>query len=191
MKQRRSVFVESQAGSPPEQLKQIKEMIQPCIQCGTCTGSCPNEFAMDFTPRHLWRLILMGEVDNIFESKTFSLCTSCYYCTLRCPRELKLTEVMSLLKQIAYKLNLLPYRSGLAFYKSFMNNVRKYGRVREAEMMTGYFLSLKNPLLPLKYTPLGLKLMVKRKIPLYIPSFGSTSSLETIFSKVERLEGEE
>lgn len=51
-------------------LAPVQEMVRPCIQCGTCTGSCPNEFAMDYTPRQLWRLVLLGLKDEIFQSKT-------------------------------------------------------------------------------------------------------------------------
>ena len=50
----------SEMVSQPDELASVKEMVRACIQCGTCTGSCPNAFAMDYTPRHLWRMVLMG-----------------------------------------------------------------------------------------------------------------------------------
>ena len=81
-------------------LAPVQEMVRACIQCGTCSGSCPNEFAMDYTPRQLWRMVLMDQTEKIFQSKTFVLCSACYYCTLRCPRGLPLTEAMEALKQI-------------------------------------------------------------------------------------------
>jgi len=34
-----------------DSLATIRNMVSACIQCGTCTGSCPNAFAMDLTPR--------------------------------------------------------------------------------------------------------------------------------------------
>lgn len=174
---------------PPlsDTLAPIRKMINSCIQCGTCTGSCPNSFAMDLTPRQLWYNVLMGEKETIFHSKTFSLCSVCYYCTLRCPRGLPLTETMSALKQIAAKENLVPYKQSVRFYKSFMESVRRHGRVREMEFMTLYFLSMKNPFLPIKFAPLGMRLMSKGKVSLEIPSKG-TGALETIFRKVQELE---
>ena len=42
---------------PPDVLATVQEMVRACIQCGTCTASCPNEFAMDHTPRKLWRMV--------------------------------------------------------------------------------------------------------------------------------------
>ena len=101
-------------------LASVREMVQSCIQCGTCTGSCPNAFAMDYTPRHMWRMVLMGQKDEIFRSKTFGLCSACYFCTLRCPRGLYLTEAMSALKRIGARENLPINKPSNLFYKNFM-----------------------------------------------------------------------
>lgn len=168
-------------------LCEVVEMVQACIQCGTCTGSCPNAFAMDLTPRKLWRLVLMDQADDIFESKTFMLCSACYYCTLRCPRGLPLTEAMGALKQIATQRNLSRYKNSSLFYKKFLESVRRHGRVREMEFMTLYFNAMRNPLLPFKFASLGLKLMRKGKVPLQLPSKGK-GTLTAIFRKIEALE---
>ena len=32
------------------------ELLNRCIQCGTCSASCPSAHAMDLTPRQMWRL---------------------------------------------------------------------------------------------------------------------------------------
>ncbi len=53
-------------------LAPVQEMLRACIQCGTCTGSCPNEFAMDHTPRKLWRMVLTDQAEEIFQTKTFA-----------------------------------------------------------------------------------------------------------------------
>jgi len=172
----------------PDPLTPVQDMLKACIQCGTCSASCPNAFAMDLTPRHLWRMVLLGQTDAIFRSQTFSLCSACYYCTLRCPRGLLLTEAMGALKQIASAQNLDRYKKGIRFYKSFMNSVRRHGRVHEMELMTLYFLSMKSPFLPLKFTPLGLRLLAKRKVSIEIPS-REPNALEAIFRKVEEMEG--
>lgn len=168
-------------------LIKIQEMVSSCIQCGTCTGSCPNASAMDQTPRHLWRMLLMGYQDEIFRTRTFELCSSCYTCTLRCPRGLPLTEAMAGLKQISACENLAKYRKSTLFYRNFIESVRRHGRVRESEFMTLYFVSLKDPFLPFRFAPLGIKLMQKGKISLQFPSRGS-HPLESLFKKVEEME---
>jgi heterodisulfide reductase subunit C2 len=170
-----------------DHLEKIQEMVLTCIQCGTCTGSCPNAQSMDYTPRHLWRMVLLGQKDLIFKSKTFALCSSCYFCTLRCPRGLALTEAMSALKQLAARENIKSFRQSARFYASFLESVRRHGRVREMEMMNLYFIAMRNPLVPLKYAGLGMKLLRKRKIPMHLPSKG-TGALDKIFRKVQELE---
>jgi len=174
--------------SSPEALASVREMVQACIQCGTCSGSCPNEFAMDSTPRRLWRLVLMGQEEEIFSSVTFTLCSACYYCTLRCPRGLPLTEAMADLKQFAAREGLVKHRQSSLFYQNFMKSVRRHGKVREMEFMTLYFAAMKNPLLPFRFASLGMRLMGKGKVHIQIPSKGK-GKLDAIFRKVEELEG--
>lgn len=174
----------------PDVLAPVREMVQTCIQCGTCSGSCPNEFAMDLTPRKMWRLVLMGQTGELFQSKTFSLCSACYTCTLRCPRGLPLTEAMLALKQIAAREKMAGYRRSSLFYEKFMESVHRHGRVREMEFMTLYFTALKNPFVPLQFTTLGFRLMSKGKVGLQLPSKGK-APLDALFKKVRELEAEE
>ncbi len=166
----------------------IKELLNTCMQCGTCTASCPNAFAMDMPPRKLWRLVLMDRTEDIFNSTTFSLCSTCYYCTLRCPRGLPLTRIMSLLKEQAFKAKTPGYKKGTAFYGSFMESVRRHGRVRETEFMTLYFMAMKNPLLPFEFAGIGLKLMRKNKVAIQFPSGPDDSNLDRLFKKVKEIE---
>jgi len=173
-----------------ETLAPVREMIQSCIQCGTCTGSCPNEFAMDHTPRELWRMVMMGQKKEIFRSQTFELCSSCYSCTLRCPRGLPLTDAMHQLKLIAIRDDMPEYKESNLFYKSFLNSIARHGRVREANMMTQYFLSLIDPMVMLKFASLGLKLIARRKLAFHWGSKGARP-LSAIFNKVKEVEAQE
>jgi len=177
------------AAPEAELLEKVRNALGACIQCGTCTASCPNAFAMDFSPRHLWRLILLEQETAVFASKTFVLCSSCYYCTLRCPRGLALTEAMAGLKQIAAARQIALYKKSASFYSSFLESVRRHGRVRESEFMMRYFRALKNPLLPLVFAPLGIRLMRRGKLSLRTSSSGHEACLAALFRKVAQLEG--
>ncbi len=77
--------------------------LRSCIQCGTCSASCPTGYAMDLTLRQLWKLIQLGLRDEVVNSRTFWLCTTCRACTVRCPRGIDLTETMLMLKRYAVK----------------------------------------------------------------------------------------
>ncbi len=171
---------------PPQPLNDlpadVRERLAPCIQCGTCSASCPNAFAMDLMPRKLWRMVQEGMEEEIFESRTFTLCSACYYCTLRCPRGLPLTEAMEALKRVAARKKLKRHRRSTLFYEAFLESVRRHGRVREMEFMNLYFTALKHPLIPLRFLPLGMKLLLKGKIHLELPSRGK-APLDSLFKK--------
>jgi heterodisulfide reductase subunit C len=133
-------------------------------------------------------MVQLGLQDEIFTSRTFSLCSSCYYCTLRCPRGLLLTEAMQALKRVASARGFTTSEKGTRFYRSFLKTTRRYGRVREMELMTRYFLAMRNPLLPFGFAPLGVKLLRKGKLSPQMPRLSGPGKLDAIFRKVEELE---
>jgi heterodisulfide reductase subunit C len=94
---------------------------------------------------------------------------------------------MSGLKQIAARRGLPAHRYSRLFYREFIENVRRHGRLREMEFMTRYFAAMKNPLLPFRFAVLGLKLMARGKVGLQLPS-GGKRPLEALFKKVDELE---
>jgi heterodisulfide reductase subunit C len=121
---------------------------------------------------------------------------------LRCPRGLPLTETISKLKSIAASMGKKKHRHSSEFYRTFMETVQRYGRIREMEFINRYFFSLKNPFFPLSYLPVGIKLMLKRKIPFELPILtpvkdesGKTlyfkGRFDQLFRKVKELETEE
>jgi len=73
-----------------------------CIQCGSCSASCPTAYAMDYTPRRLWQMLRMGLTEEVLTSRTFWLCTVCKSCQVRCPRGIQITDTMVALKEYAY-----------------------------------------------------------------------------------------
>jgi heterodisulfide reductase subunit C len=182
------------SAAPNDTLTSIKEMIQACIQCGTCTGSCPNAFAMDHPPRQLWLMVINGQTRDVLASETFILCSSCYYCTLRCPRGLPLTDAMAALTRLAKTQNPAGFRKSRVFYRQFLESVRRHGRVNESELMALFFLEMKNPALPFQYAGLGIKFLQRKKISLPFSgkkgSGGHSGGLDQIFEKVRELENQ-
>ncbi len=176
------------AGRRVQALQELKHMLQSCMQCGSCSASCPNSAYMDYAPRKLWRLVLLEDFDTVFASHTFWLCSNCYTCTLRCARGLSLTWAVNRLKRLAPRQTFAQKREA-AFYDVFMESVRKYGRVQETNMIMHYFWVMKDPRLPLKYTPLGSKLLWKGKIHPVPALKKAPDKLGQIFAKAQELEG--
>ncbi|MEZ7196273.1 4Fe-4S dicluster domain-containing protein [Pseudodesulfovibrio karagichevae] len=168
-------------------LKELRETVGACMQCGTCTASCPNWHAMDITPRAMWRMIQFGMLDEILSSKTFWMCSACYMCTLRCPRGLKLTSAMAALKRLAGIEGGPTARRNQAFYAAFMDDVEAHGRVQEMSMMQRYFLKARDPMLPLSYVPLGVRMLGKGKV--HLPGRGRGGVLRPLFAKAREMEG--
>jgi heterodisulfide reductase subunit C len=117
------------------------EKIKLCIQCGTCSASCPTSQAMDYTPREIIAALRAGMLDRVLSSDMMWTCTSCYNCTVRCPQGIKLTDVMYELKRLAIKYNLSPAgRNAAELQKAFVEEVESYGRNPESSMMTKFYL---------------------------------------------------
>jgi heterodisulfide reductase subunit C len=159
-----------------------------CMQCGSCTATCASAYAMDETPRQLWHMIRLGLKDEVLNSKTLWLCSTCYTCTLRCPRDLPLTGIIGALKRLAVEAGIQGYKESRNFYRAFMETVRLYGHTDEVEIMVRYFLST-NPFMAFGYAPLALTMLRKGKVHLQVPKLAGEGKLDRLFQKVEELEG--
>jgi len=84
-----------------EKVKNVSgEDVLSCYQCGLCSGSCPLRFAMDLSPTRVIRLVQLGSIEKILSSNTFWICSTCFICFARCPREINITKIMEALRQI-------------------------------------------------------------------------------------------
>ncbi len=77
------------------------ERLVACYQCGTCSGSCPTAPAMEYNPRRILHMLRLGLGSRVLQSQAIWLCTACYSCTARCPREIKISEAMITLRRLA------------------------------------------------------------------------------------------
>jgi heterodisulfide reductase subunit C len=80
------------------------ENMMACFTCRACTASCPiTAVNHTFNPLRVIRMALYGLKKEVFESDFIWLCSSCYACQERCPQGVSITELMSLLKNMAVK----------------------------------------------------------------------------------------
>ncbi len=77
------------------------DKIYRCIQCGTCTASCPSGRRTAFRTRQLIRRALLGFRENVLSDKDLWLCTTCFTCLERCPREVDPTDVILAMRNLA------------------------------------------------------------------------------------------
>jgi len=83
-------------GTTIETLLQTPEgkRILTCIQCGTCAGTCPYGEYMDFPPRRIINMLRRGRIEEVFQSDSMLRCVACYACMTKCPRGIRLSDIL-------------------------------------------------------------------------------------------------
>lgn len=76
------------------------ERVFRCMQCGSCAAGCPMHDRMDISPNQVWKLLQMGEVERVRDSRTIWACFSCFACGVRCPKGIDLAKVMEAVRQL-------------------------------------------------------------------------------------------
>jgi heterodisulfide reductase subunit C len=71
-----------------------------CYQCGKCSAGCPAVSQMDILPNQIIRFAQLGLKDELLQSKSIWVCASCLTCNSRCPKGIKIAEVMEALRLI-------------------------------------------------------------------------------------------
>jgi len=117
------------------------EEIDRCIQCGTCSSSCPMSVYMDYPPRKIVAMIKNGFKEEALKSFTIWLCSSCYTCQVRCPANIKITDVMYALKRMAIKERVYPPRFAIPVLDKEMSKIiASNGRNSELWLILNLYL---------------------------------------------------
>jgi quinone-modifying oxidoreductase, subunit QmoC len=165
------------------------EKIKDCIQCGTCSGSCPVSWAMDETPRQIFAEVRAGMRDKVLDSLTIWTCASCYQCMHRCPQEIKITDIMYMLKRMAIRENRQKSKKSSALSRTFVDLVNKKGRNHETSLMVRFMLAT-NPFGAFSAAPIGLSLYTHGRLPLFGKKVKDINGLRKILAKAQQLGGE-
>ena len=167
--------------------------LEMCLQCGTCGGSCPSGPDMDHSPRKLFAMIEAGMKDEVLRSNTPWYCVSCYYCMIRCPQDIHITDIMYTLKRMAIEEGL--YRESSAsdapgFSETFIDFVDPAGRSFEVGVAARHHLRYH----PLKMvgmaTGFGLDLLLKGRMDITPTRIKGLDGLKAVLKKAKELGGE-
>jgi heterodisulfide reductase subunit C len=164
------------------------DRVAQCLQCGTCTGSCPVSYAMDVSPRMVIALFRAGRIEEILRSRTIWICASCYMCTTRCPQSIRITDLLYALKRTAIDAGLYPERFDVyQLSKSFVDIVGRYGRNQEMLLLLRYYLR-RNPLALLRLLPLGIRLIRRGRVALFPKKIQGVAAIRAILDASRELE---
>jgi quinone-modifying oxidoreductase, subunit QmoC len=162
------------------------EQIDECLQCGTCSSSCPMAVYMDHPPRKIMAMVKSGFKDEVLRSFTIWLCPSCYTCQVRCPAKIKITDVMYALKRKAIEDKVYPSRFVIPILDREMSRIiAKHGRNSEMMLILRLYLKSRNPLGLLRMAPIGIKLLRTGRMSLKQDSIKNTKELRALLNAVK------
>ena len=160
------------------------EKIDRCIQCGTCSASCPTSEAMEYSPREIIAALRAGMVDRVIQSNTVWLCASCYSCSVRCPAMIPFTDVMYELKRLAIKRGAYPKKpKNATMAEAFVEVVDKHGRNAETKLIRKYYLRT-NPLKALGQIPLAMKLFFRGRLEMFGKKIRGLDGLQKMMAAI-------
>jgi heterodisulfide reductase subunit C2 len=160
-------------------------LVQRCYQCGKCSAGCPAANEMDFTPSvllHLLQTQRNAADKKVLSSYTIWLCLSCQTCVTRCPMEVDLPKVMDLLRAEALKRRTVHPRAKeiIAFHTSFLNTIKRFGRLWEVGLVGEYKLRTRHWLQDVLLSP---SMFLKGKLSLLPHRIKGKDEVKSIFNQ--------
>jgi heterodisulfide reductase subunit C len=146
---------------------------------------------MEHTPRGLFALITADLKDHVLRSNTPWYCVSCYYCTVRCPQQIHITDVMYTLKRMAIDEGLYTEstaREAPEFSKTFIDFVESNGRSFELGLATVHHLRHR-PLNAMSMAPMAIGMLRRGRMDLTPTRIKGIKQLQAILARAKELGG--
>ena len=135
-------------------------------------------------------MIRAGMRDQVLRSNAPWFCVSCYYCMVRCPQDIHVTDVMYTLKRMSVKSNLFDESAAPDFSKTFIFWVENFGRSFELGLMSQHMIR-HNPFGVFKIADMGVGMVTKGRISFTPKRINGMDSLRAILAKAKELEAED
>lgn len=160
------------------------EAIAACIQCNTCTSSCPVELLEPaFKVRQIVARVRLGLREDVLSDDAIWACARCYACVAHCPKQVRPGDVIEAVHHIALREG--RQGPGPRHTRAFAESVRRDGRIHEARVTLeslGLAGVLREGLLPLAMAWRGKSPALRRR-PLK-----SVKEIQTLLDAVEESE---
>ncbi|MBI4669143.1 MAG: 4Fe-4S dicluster domain-containing protein [Elusimicrobia bacterium] len=186
---RDSVSDRTSAGPLDEKTGAGPDSVPEALRSGMARDSVPNSVpealrsGMDLTPIQIIRAVRLGLEDLALNSKTIWLCTGCETCATRCPQDIDIAKVNSILRIMAYKRGIKPKLPNVAaFDRQFMANMKFFGRVYEMGLVNQLKLATRNFMQDMD---LAGPMIFKGKIG-FFPNFSGFLTMKKFLSRFKK-----
>jgi heterodisulfide reductase subunit C len=142
---------------------------------------------MDHTPRGIFQMVRAGMKDEVLKSNTPWYCVSCYYCTVRCPQEVHITDVMYTIKRMGVQEKGYDDSTAPDFSKTFITWVENFGRSFELGL-AGMHMVRHNPFGVFKIAGMGVGMVTKGRMAFTPTRIKGLDQLKAILNKAKELE---
>lgn len=106
------------------------EAIAACVQCNTCTSSCPVELLEPaFNVRRLVARVRLGLREDVLSDEALWVCARCHACVAHCPRGVRPGDVIEALRHLAIREG--REGPGPRHVRAFVKSLRDGGRIHE------------------------------------------------------------
>jgi len=138
--------------------------ILKCIQCGTCSASCPVfRYNPGGNPRKIIAKAVLGLKEEVIRSEEIWLCAKCESCAVRCHKDVRPGEILGAIRTIAIREG-IRRGPGPRHTKAFARDILRFGKLNEATLpwvTLGYRM--------IKMVPLALRMLFRGKLPPPLP----------------------
>lgn len=88
------------------------EKLTHCFSCGTCTAACPIQWVeAEYNPRRIIKMVVLGMKEQVLSSPVIWLCSACDICHQRCPQDVRISDLMKAIRDVAIREGCEPIRT--------------------------------------------------------------------------------
>jgi heterodisulfide reductase subunit C2 len=156
-----------------------------CFQCTKCSSGCPVASRADVKPHELVRLIQTDQREAALGSHFIWECTSCHTCITRCPQQVDISAINDALRVLSLREERAPQETAVpTFMETFLESVRKRGRVHELTLMAAFKLRTRRLLEDADKAPTMIR---KGKMPLVGTRVRGRDEREELFRRASKV----
>jgi heterodisulfide reductase subunit C2 len=164
-------------------VERVEADVRDCYQCGNCSAGCPAAFTFDYTPNQVMRMLQVGLVDRVLDSKAVQLCVQCLTCSARCPRNIDIAGIFEDLKTIATAQERDVPEHAKTFNKAFMGAVARFGQLPEMYMMAMFYMGTMNPKMAMADMGVVAPMLTRGKLKILPHRAKGTAEVSRIYKK--------